>query len=207
MQGSPLNVLITNLQLSGRNGTEIVTRDLALGLRRLGHRPIILTQADGPIATELRERSIPVATDIGQIGAPVDVIHAHHTHMAAIAIARFPGAPCVFLAHDFLAWSDAPPMLPWVPRYDLVFASALTALEAMACGRAVVVCDGRGLAGFVSPERFAHWRSCNFGLRTLAPEVSTSGVLREIDAYDAGSAAEVGRRVRQEAGLDSWLAA
>ncbi len=299
MQGSPLNVLITNLQLSGRNGTEIVTRDLALGLRRLGHRPIILTQADGPIATELRERSIPVATDIGQIGAPVDVIHAHHTHMAAIAIARFPGAPCVFLAHDFLAWSDAPPMLPsvrrylavdetvadrltfehglakdavrvhlnavdldrfqagpalpakpqralafakndrhmraireacairdieldfvgqavgrliaapelWLPRYDLVFASALTALEAMACGRAVVVCDGRGLAGFVSPERFAHWRSCNFGLRTLAPEVSTSGVLREIDAYDAGSAAEVGRRVRQEAGLDSSLAA
>jgi hypothetical protein len=299
MQGSPLKVLITNLQLSGRNGTEIVTRDLALGLRRLGHRPIILTQTDGPIATELRDASIPVATDIAQIGGPVDVIHAHHTHMAGIAIARFPSAPCVFLAHDFVAWSDAPPMLPsvrcylavdetvadrltfqhglpknvvhvhlnavdldrfqpgpelppkpkralafaknirhvraireacaardveldvigqavgrlisapeiWLPQYDLVFASALSALEAMACGRAVVVCDGRGLAGFVTPTRFAHWRSCNFGLRTLAEHVTTGAVLREMDAYDAASAADVGQRVRQEASLDTWLAA
>jgi glycosyltransferase involved in cell wall biosynthesis len=299
MQGSPLSILITNLQLSGRNGTEIVTRDLALGLRRLGHRPIVLTQTDGPIATELRGASIPVATDIARIGGPVDIIHAHHTHMAAIAIARFPAAPCVFLAHDFIAWSDAPPMLPsvrrymavdetvadrltfehglpkdavrvhlnavdldrfqpgpalpakprralafakndrhirpireacaargieldfvgqgvgrlisapevWLPRYDLVFGSALTALEAMACGRAVVVCDGRGLAGFVTPARFAHWRSCNFGLRTLTPDLTADALLREIDAYEAASAAEVGLRVREEASLDSWLAA
>ena len=117
MDDSPLNVLITNLRLSQRNGTEIVTRDLALGLRRRGHRPIILTQTDGPLARELREVSIPVATDIAQIGAPVDVIHAHHTHMAAMAIARFPNVPCVFLAHDFVAWSDAPPMFPSVRRY------------------------------------------------------------------------------------------
>src|ERR1041385_8370402 len=117
MQGLPLNILITNLQLSGRNGTEIVTRDLALGLQRLGHRPVILTQSDGPIASELRSRAIPGATDIAQIGGPIDVIHAHHTHMAAIAIARFPAAPCVFLAHDFVAWSDAPPLLPSVRRY------------------------------------------------------------------------------------------
>jgi len=297
MQGSPLSILITNLQLSGRNGTEIVTRDLALGLRRLGHRPIVLTQTDGSIATELRGASIPVATDIAQIGGPVDVIHAHHTHMAAIAIARFPSAPCIFLAHDFVAWSDAPPMLPsvrrymavdetvadrltfehglpkeavrvhlnavdldrfqpgpalpakpgralgfakndrhiqpireacaargieldfvgqavgrlipapevWLPRYDLVFGSALTALEAMACGRAVVVCDGRGLAGLVTPARFAYWRSCNFGLRVLTRNLTADALLREIDTYDAAGAAEVGLRVREEASLDSWL--
>src|SRR5947209_15855578 len=122
MEGSPLNILITNLQLSQRNGTEIVTRDLALGLRRLGHRPIILTQADGAIATELRAASIPVATDIAQIGGSVDVIHAHHTHMAGIAIARFPAAPCVFFDHDFISWSDAPTMIPyvrWYPRDDV----------------------------------------------------------------------------------------
>jgi len=299
MQGSPLKILITNLQLSGRNGTEIVTRDLALGLRRLGHRPIILTQADGPIATELRGASIPVATNIAQIGGAVDVIHAHHTHMAGIAIARFPNTPCVFLAHDFVAWSDAPPMLPsvrrylavdetvadrltfehglpknvvrvhlnavdldrfqlgpalpsrpkralafakndrhlraiheaclargieldlvgqsvgrlistpetWLPRYDLIFASALSALEAMACGRAVIVCDGRGLAGFVTPERFTQWRPSNFGLRTLTPDLTTDAILREIDAYDSTAAADVAHRVRQEAGLDSWLKA
>ena len=299
MDDSPLSILITNLRVSQRNGTETVTRDLALGLRRLGHQPIILTQTDGPLATELRAASIPVATDIGRIGAPVDVIHAHHTHMAAIAIARFPSAPCVFLAHDFVAWSDAPPMLPavrrylavdetvaerlifehglstdvarvhlnavdlerfrpgpelprkpkralafakndrhldairkgcaargialdvvgqavgrlvsapetWLPRYDLVFASALTALEAMACGRAVIVCDGRGLAGLATPARFAEWRLRNFGLRTLVAPVTAEAVRREIDAYDAESAAEVGRRVRREASLDSWLAA
>jgi hypothetical protein len=94
----------------------------------------------------------------------------------------------------------------WLPRYDLIFASALTALEAMACGRAVIVCDGRGLAGLVTPARFAQWRPRNFGLRTLMAPVTTEAVLREIDAYDAESAAEVGRRVRQEAGLDVWLA-
>jgi hypothetical protein len=296
---APLDILITNLRLSQRNGTEIVTRDLALGLLRLGHRPVILTQTDGPLATELRAASIPVATDIAQVGGAIDVIHAHHTHMAAIAVARFPHAPCVFVAHDFVAWSDAPPLLPsvrryvavdetvadklvfehglspdrvlvhlnavdlnrfqpgpelprkpqralafaknerhlpaireacaargialdvvgqavgrliaapeiWLPRYDLVFASALTALEAMACGRAVIVCDGRGLAGLATAERYAEWRRRNFGLRTLAAPITTQAVLREIDAYDAAGAAEVGRRVRDEAGLGPWLAA
>src|SRR4029079_17666075 len=49
-----------------------------------------------------------------------------------------------------------------MPEFDLVFASALTAMEAMACGRAVVVCDGRGLAGRGASHCFSDVRDTQY---------------------------------------------
>lgn len=292
-----LSVLITNIIMCGRSGTETLTRDLALGLLRRGHRPIVYTQAEGEIAGELRRASIPVVTRIDKIGVPIDVIHGHHAPVAAVAMARFPQTPAVFLAHDFLAWHDAPPRFPSIRRYlavdttvagrltselgfsasdvhvllnsvdtdrfkigpplpekprralayakntehveavrqacalrgidvdfighgvgnivnspetilhgyDLVFASALSAMEAMACGRAVVVCDGRGLAGMATTGRLKDWRPQNFGLRSLQQPATVDALLDQIDAYDARDAAEVCRTVRMDANQDIWL--
>src|SRR5262249_17806309 len=50
-------------------------------------------------------------------------------------------------------------------EYDIVFASARAALEAICCGCAVVACDPRGSAGLVTPQNFAALRAQNFGLR------------------------------------------
>lgn len=294
-----LTVLIANIYLTGRSGTEIVTRELAFALLRAGHRPIVYAPGLGPIAEEIQARGIPVTDDISTIAADVDVIHGNHTQVTAIAAARFPNAPALYFAHDFVAWHSAPPLLAniWkyvavddtvaerlqfeagipaerivtllnavdtdrfvpgpplperprralafakntqhlhavraacaergieldvigastgnlvsepetlLPQYDLVFASALSALEAMACGRAVVVCDGRGLAGMVRSDNWDGWRRRNFGLRVLQQRLSTEAIVAEIDRYDAVGAAEVSRRTRQEASMPKWLEA
>lgn len=91
--------------------------------------------------------------------------------------------------------------------YDVVFASALTAMEAMAMGRAVVVCDGRGLAGMVDPERYRAWRRENFGLRVLRQPLTAPAMSAELARYDADAAAQVAAQVRAECGLPQWIEA
>lgn len=293
-----LTVLITNITLSGRTGTEIVTRDLALGLRRRGHRPIVYTQiASGPIARELQNASIPVVTEIEKLAAQIDIIHGHHTPTSATAICKYPDTPAIFVAHDFVAWHDVAPDFGSIrrvcavdttvaqrftayagktqsdvsvvlnavdlgrfpsgsgisskprralafakntghleaieaacairdikldvvgaavgkvieapetalPKYDLIFTSALSALEAMACGRATIVCDGRGLAGMVTPENMQEWREKNFGLACLTQRVTKERVLAEVDKYDVPSAEAVSKFIRENADQETWL--
>lgn len=293
----PLTVLIANIYLTGRSGTEIATREVAFALMRAGHRPIVYACGLGPIAQEIQARGIPVTDDISTIAGEIDIIHGNHNQVTAIATARFPNAPALYFAHDFVAWHSAPPLLAnvWkyvavddtvaerlqfeggipadrivtllnavdtdrfapgpplperprralafaknpehlhavraacavrgveldviggavgnivnepetlLPQYDLVFASALSALEAMACGRAVIVCDGRGLAGMARSDTWDGWRRRNFGLRVLQRRLSPEALAAEIDRYDAEDAAEISRRTRQEASMSKWL--
>ena len=291
-----LRVLITNVTLAGRTGTEIVVRDLALGLARAGDRPMVYAPRSGPIADELRRAGIPVVDDIAAVPATPDVIHGHHVIQTAVALARFPQVPAVFVCHDREAWHDTPPRLPgvraWatvsdsfrtrvaadtglapeavqlvlngvdtdrfqpgpalpprprralafaknqghldgiraacarrdisldvvgaavgriveapealIPAYDLVFASALTAIESLACLRAVVVCDGRGLAGMADPATYEALRHGNFGVGTFTGPVTAGAVGAAIDRYDPLMAVAVGQRLRAEAGLTAW---
>lgn len=92
-----------------------------------------------------------------------------------------------------------------LPGYDLVFASALSAIEAMACLRPVIVCDGRGMAGMVDIARYEAWRPMNFGLAALNGPLSVDRLVAEIDRYSPAEAARVGARVREEARLDQWV--
>lgn len=92
-----------------------------------------------------------------------------------------------------------------LPTYDLVFASALSAIEAMACLRPVIVCDGRGMAGMIDSTRYAAWRPENFGLGVFNAPLSVERVLAEIDRYDPGEAQRVGQTLRAEAGLETWI--
>ncbi|MBK6702668.1 MAG: glycosyltransferase family 4 protein [Hyphomonadaceae bacterium] len=92
-----------------------------------------------------------------------------------------------------------------LPGYDLVFASALSAIEAMACLRPTIVCDGRGMAGMVDMARYEAWRPKNFGVAALNGPLSVQRVAQELDRYDPAEAARVGERLRAEAGLDAWI--
>lgn len=291
-----MKVLITNITLAGRSGTEIVTLNLASALKRLGHQPIVYSPDTGPIADEIRALGVPVLSDLDQLPETPDVIHGHHTLETSAAALRFPRTPAIFVCHDFSAWHDEAPKLPSIvhhvaisegfrlrltsqdgvergatsvvlngvdthrfqlgpdlaarPRkalifakntqhleavqaacsqiglpadvigaavgrvtdqpetlvqdYDLVFTSALSAMECMAAGRAVIVCDGRGLAGFVDEERYGRWRPENFGLPVFDKALTVAAIVAEIGRYDADQARRVSTRIRNDANLSAW---
>lgn len=84
-------------------------------------------------------------------------------------------------------------------RYDIVFAKGRSALEALAVGAAVVLCDAVGSGPMVTTREVARLRRLNFGVRALQTEVCADSLAREISRYDASDAAEVSRRVRADA--------
>jgi hypothetical protein len=88
-------------------------------------------------------------------------------------------------------------------RYDLVFACGHTALEAMAVGAAVVLCNAEGLGPLVTSADLDRLRAENFGMRTLRGPLEPDSVVREITRYDAADATEVSRRIRASAGRDT----
>jgi hypothetical protein len=115
-----MRVLITNITLAGRTGTEINVRDVAGGLQARGHTPVVYSPALGEIAAELRARTIPVVDDLAAVGERPDVIHGHHHPETMAACLRFPGVPAIFFSHDFTAWHDAAPVFPRIRRYVAV---------------------------------------------------------------------------------------
>lgn len=84
-------------------------------------------------------------------------------------------------------------------RYDLVFAKGRSALEALAVGSAVVLCDAVGSGPMVTSAEVARLRRQNFGVRALQGELRADTLAREIARYDPSDAAEVSRIVRADA--------
>jgi hypothetical protein len=299
-----LNILITNRVLAGRSGTEVVVRDLALGLKQRGHHSMVYSPVLGPIAEEIRGNGIPVYQDVREITSPPDVIHGHHHPQTLTSLLHFPHAPAVFVCHDAISWHDDPLIFPRVlryvavdhrckgrfdkkpgvlpgrvkvilnavdlsrftprpplpdrplgavvfsnyasrwthlpaiekacgtlgipldvigkafgtetsnpqevlPKYDLVFAKARCALEAMATGCAVVLCDFAGLGSMVTPERFPEFRKLNFGAGVLTRPLDPELIVAEIRQYNVNEVKMVVDQVRREASLtsavDEWI--
>ena len=84
-------------------------------------------------------------------------------------------------------------------RYDLVFAKGRSALEALAVGAAVVLCDAVGSGPMVTSAEVARLRRLNFGVRALRGELRADTLALEIARYDPSDAAEVSRLVRADA--------
>ncbi len=301
---APLRILITNNTMLRRAGSELYVRDLALALLRRGHSPIVYSPVLGPVAKELKARTVPVIDDLEDMSASPDIIHGHHHHETMTAVMRYPGVPAVFVCHGWLPWQEIPPAFPSILRYvavddlcrerlettrgvpgegistlynfvdlrrfsrvrnlpdrpgsalvfsnyakgvpeaivraceaagigrvdvigagsgsqipdperilanyDIVFAKARAALEAMASGCAVIVMDYSGLAGMVTCENFDRLRKLNFGVRALqAQALDEDSVRAALARYDSVDARTVSLRVRDEAGLeaaaDRWI--
>ena len=90
--------------------------------------------------------------------------------------------------------------------YDVVFAKARTALEALAVGASVVVYWYRRLGPVVTEAELERLRRDNFGMRAMGPRSTPEEFGRDVAAalgrYDAADAARVSERVRAEAGRD-----
>lgn len=295
-----LRVLVTNSSLARRAGTELYTRDLALGLRERGHTPIVFSTILGEVAEELRAATVAVISDLSALAVAPDVIHGQHHMEAMMALLHFPRVPAVHFCHGWLPWQESPPHFPRILRYvavddtcrdrlilesgipeekvrvllnfvdlerfkpraplpvrpargllfsnyandethlgivreaaaqtgikldvvgfgvgnpcaepekllgsyDIVFAKARAALEALAVGTAVVLCDASGMGSMVTSGELERLRALNFGIRALREPLDAEGLAREIERYDPVDAAEVSRKVRAAAGRDAVL--
>jgi hypothetical protein len=293
-----LKVLIANATLATLTGTETYVRDLALGLLRKGHTPIVYAPELGPIAEELRRHTVAVVDNLNRVGTVPDIIHGNHNTELVTALLHFETVPSVFFCHSWTDWISAPPSHPrilayvavdetcsdrlvlenavpqdrvhvrlhaadlerFTPReplpekpgravvfsnnanqwthlnavreacksagieldvvgagvnasalnpesllskYDLVFAKARCALEALTVGTAVILCDAVGSGPMVTTAEFDRLRRQNFGIRTLSQNLDAGLLLREIRRYDPKDAAEVSRRIRTTADLGS----
>lgn len=85
-------------------------------------------------------------------------------------------------------------------QYDIVFAKARCALEAMAVGSAVVLCDVKGVGPMVTASEVDRLRRLNFGIRTLREKIDAGVLEKEIARYDPADAATVSQRIRETAG-------
>ena len=92
-----------------------------------------------------------------------------------------------------------------LPKYDLVFAKARCALEAMAVGNAVVLCDFGGVGPYVTAADFDALRLKNFGRALLTEPLTANALLKQIARYDASDAQALSVRVRIEASLNGMI--
>ena len=104
--------------------------------------------------------------------------------------------------------SDRPEDL--LREYDVVFAKARSALEALATGCAVITCDRAGVGAMVTSENWPELRRLNLGFRTLTRPHGPAVAGGEIDRYDSLDARRLTDLVRRDASLDTivdrWVA-
>ena len=151
-----LRVLLTNVWLDGRGGTEAVIRDVSLGLLRRGHRPIVYSPHLGPIADEIRARGAAVVSDLSQVAEAPDVIHGQHLVQTAEALLHFPGTPAIQMCHAWQYWMEAPAHFPEIHRYvavDDTVRDRLVHSEQVPPERVEVLLNGIDLNRFVPRAR------------------------------------------------------
>lgn len=90
-------------------------------------------------------------------------------------------------------------------EYDLIFATARCALEAIAAGAATIVLDGRGLAGMATRANAERFRLHNYGQRILRDPVTVESVSAAIEAYDPHEAAALSAALRPVIDLERQI--
>lgn len=95
-------------------------------------------------------------------------------------------------------------------QYDIVFAKARAAIEALATGCAVVVSDYSRMAGMVTTANLEELRRLNFGVRTLQKPLSREAVRQALASYDPDDASKIAATMRSTASAagatDQYLA-
>ena len=89
--------------------------------------------------------------------------------------------------------------------YDVVFAKGRAALEALAVGAAVILCDAAGAGPMVTTDNVQQLRPLNFGIRALRETINANVISRELSRYHPEDAAEVSKHIRATAGFETAL--
>ena len=295
-----MRVLLTNVRLEQRAGSELYLLDVARWLREQGHQPVAYSARIGPLGDAFRAESIPVISDPGRLGEPPHLIHGQHHLSTMAALGSFPLTPAISLCHGWTPWEETPVQHPAIRRYvavsvltrerliaengiptqkvrlvpnfvdlerfpsreplpqrptralafsnharaggwfeavrtaceargitleaagrdsgrplddpgtvlhdyDLVFAKGRSAIEAMAVGAAVIICDLEGCGPLVGPEEYDRAQRANFGHLVMRQSHHSTYLGEQIDRYDAGAAAAVSDLVRSSLARDRVL--
>src|SRR6476659_5602346 len=147
-----LRILITNHGLKERAGSELYVRELALGLLRSGHSPIVYSPKLGEIAAEIRKATVPVVDDLSSVSVKPDLIHGHHHVETMTALLHFPHVPAVFFCHGWLPWEETPPHFPRILRYVAVDD---TCRDRLVCEHGIAEESVHVILNFVDLKRFA----------------------------------------------------
>ncbi|MEE3503384.1 glycosyltransferase [Acidiphilium acidophilum] len=120
MPMAPRSILITNITLRTRTGTEVMTAELAFALAARGHHVAIYSPRIGDLAMRVMAHGIPVTDRIETLTSPPDIIHGHHNTPLAVAMVRFPATPAIFVCHDVATPYDEPIIAPRIGAYIAV---------------------------------------------------------------------------------------
>lgn len=94
--------------------------------------------------------------------------------------------------------------------FEVVFAKGRCALEALAVGCAVIVCDEFGLGPMVTPANYERVRALNCGRRLLQESIDQKNIERELGKYSSEGSRHICREMREHGSLehlvDHWLA-
>lgn len=279
-----MRILMTNLFLRDRTGSETATAEIARALRRAGHDIWIYSPNCGRTAEELAQGGPVTARLDDWKDTRFDVAHVHHNVTFPEIKRVFPELPCVYLCHGWLPPEETPPVDSQIHRYlavseetaektqrpgvrvmrnavdtrlffskreiglkvrkvlavsnhfkgyaepllaeackrigaeyelagmetivcwdmhekmqeaDLVVSLGRGAIEAMACGRAVLVFDHNGGDGLVDKETYSEIRKFNFSGRRYGRRYTVDELIDVLSGYRQ----EMGRFCRQAAFL------
>lgn len=97
-----MKILIANVCIGGRTGSEVYTKDLALALQRRGHHCAIFvkTLEEDLDVRSLRAAGVIVTNRLKDIPWTPDVIQGHHLYQTVQACLAFRQTPAMQLCHD-----------------------------------------------------------------------------------------------------------
>jgi hypothetical protein len=87
--------------------------------------------------------------------------------------------------------------------HDLVITSGRTALEAVAMGRNVVVCDYGGYGGVVDGASWGRLRATNFGLNAMTGALQEDGLAGDLRQIDPEAGHRFGAAIRSSLDLEA----
>lgn len=89
--------------------------------------------------------------------------------------------------------------------YDIVFAKAKSAMEALSTGAGVIVCDYRGLGEMIDSNNFDLNRKYNFGMKMMTRSIHVDLIREEIARYNSLENLLIASRIRKEADLNKTI--
>ena len=87
-------------------------------------------------------------------------------------------------------------------NYDIVFAKAKAAMESLAIGNAVVLCDFAGVGGMVQYADIDYLRKFNFGRKVLIHSYTVEKLIEEIKKYNVDDINQTTKWIRENVSLE-----